>query len=202
MAYFPIFIDLESKNILVIGGGIVALRKVEVLLKFTSKISIISKNFCNELTELVAINNDFIKVMTRPFSDEDMKLIQGHKYDIVIVATNDHELNRTIADSCKTHNVLVNVVDVPELCSFYFPAIIKRDEFVVGLNSSGKAPGFTSKVRKLLDANMPQDLGEKVQVMYELRKALLLNNQKPSDNEDYKKLIAQTISQLNIDLKE
>ena len=77
----------------------------------------------------------------------------------VIAATDDRALNRKIAELCKEKNILINTVDDKELCSFYFPSLIKQDEVVVGISSGGNSPVLTQKIRRTVEKEIPPYYG-------------------------------------------
>ena len=134
MAYFPLFVDLKDKNILVIGGGKVAFRKVLKLIPFEAKIIIVSPEICCELEKLLEENQNLI------YKKKKVEIDDIKKSFIVISATNDRNINNLIAATCKENNIFVNSVDDIENCSFIFPALIKKDAFTAGFTTSGKAP--------------------------------------------------------------
>lgn len=150
MAYFPFFIDIENKNCTIVGGGIVAARKAEVLINFGCNIAIISPAFCKEIKQL-----DNIKLVKREFILSDLE-----NSFFVIAATNDPPLNAEISAFCRMKNILVNVVDVKEECSFIFPSIYKNKDIVAGITTSGKSPQVSALVRKTIAENVPPYYGE------------------------------------------
>ena len=118
MKYFPFFLQLEKLPCLIIGGGSVAERKLDLLIKAGADITIVSVDFTDYILELTKTNN--IKCITQEYSEE---LLEGNKYKFVISATNNLALNQQVAKDCDTHNIIVNVVDQPEICDFIFPSI-------------------------------------------------------------------------------
>lgn len=150
MAYFPFFIDIENKNCTIAGGGIVAARKAEMLIQFGCNITIISPSFCQEIKHLAGI-----KLINRPIELKDLE-----NSFFVIAATNDPYINAEISDYCRSKNILVNVVDIMEECSFIFPSIYKNKTIVAGVTTSGKSPQVSSLVRKTIAKNVPQYYGD------------------------------------------
>lgn len=148
MSYFPLFIDLKNKKVLIIGSGKIARHKIDLLKEFEADITCISKD--KEEIE----NVHFIQ---KNIEEKDVT-----DFFLVIAATNDKKLNQEIASWCKEKNIFVNVVDQKEDCSFIFPSIIKKDEIVAAFSSSGTNPIICSYLKKknqelindkLVDAN-------------------------------------------------
>ncbi len=108
MAYFPFMIQLDDKKCLIAGGGKVALRKAEMMLSFGADVKIIAPEICDEILELEIVN-DRLKFEKRKIKPDDIDIC-----DVVIMATNDSQVNKEIASLCKEKRILVNVVDVKE----------------------------------------------------------------------------------------
>lgn len=149
MAYFPFYIDIENKNILVAGGGVVALRKIEKLLPFKPKITVVSPEIHEDIYGLG------VKIIQRKFVDEDLE-----NAFCVISATDDESVNAHIFELCKEKNILVNTVDDKEKCGFIFPAIVQKSSVTAGITTSGKSPVYAKYLKeqfeKLLESSNPQ----------------------------------------------
>lgn len=150
MAYFPMFIDLKDKKCSVAGGGQVALRKVESLLKFEGCVEVIAPAICEELDAL----KDKIRIYRRKAVLEDFK-----DSFLVIAATDSREVNHAISTYCHQHHIFVNVIDSQPECSFVFPATVKREEIIVGITTSGTSPVLSSQIRKSVEEAVPQYYG-------------------------------------------
>lgn len=148
-AYFPMFIDISEKKILVIGGGSIAARRVSVLMKFTHRITVVAPYICEALLE--AAYQKEIECLTRMWKPSD---IVG--FDIVLAATDDREINCRVGNLCKEENILVNVADDKGKCDFYFPGIIQTDDVVIGISTAGKDPGKSKAVRKKVESLLQQ----------------------------------------------
>ena len=129
--YFPMFIDLTDKKILVAGGGTIALRRIRTLLKFRADIRVIAPEVCNELAQLE--EGGKIAAERREYCTPDIDGVQ-----IVLAATDDHEVNRRIWEECRAAGVTVNVADDRSLCDFYFPSIVMTEDTVIGINCGGE----------------------------------------------------------------
>lgn len=129
--YFPMFIDLTDKKILVAGGGTIALRRIRTLLKFRADIRVIAPELCEELAQLEEEGK--IAAERREYRTPDIDGVQ-----IVLAATDDHEVNRRIWEECRAAGVTVNVADDRSLCDFYFPSIVMTEDTVIGINCGGE----------------------------------------------------------------
>lgn len=146
MGYFPFFVDVENQNCLVVGGGVVALRKIEKLLPFNPNITVVSPKVHKEI---LSIEN--IDIIKRKFDFNDLK-----EKSFVITATDDKVLNKEIYNSCEENNIPVNTVDDKDNCSFIFPALAKNKGVTVAISTSGKSPLYAKYLRKKIE-NLIQD---------------------------------------------
>ena len=152
--YFPMFIDLSDKKIVVVGGGNIATRRVRTLLQFTRNITAIAPKCTMELQELG--KTGYVHLITRPVKRSDFDMAY-----MVIAATNDWKLNDEIHRICKEQGIYVNVASDREQCDFYFPGIYMQDEFVVGITASGldhkKAKKIREEIQKVLERIAQED---------------------------------------------
>ncbi|WOO36448.1 bifunctional precorrin-2 dehydrogenase/sirohydrochlorin ferrochelatase [Anaerocolumna sp. AGMB13020] len=165
MAYFPMFVELDGKECLIIGGGKVALRKAVALLDFKASLTIVASSMIPEFIELEAKHKPYIKLIERDYKEEDLQ-----EAFLVIAATDDKELNRRISLACKTKGIPVNVVDVKEECSFIFPAYVRKQSITVGITSSGNSPVLTQQIKKTVEKNLPDYMGLLADKMGDARK--------------------------------
>ncbi len=166
MAYFPMFVDLKGKKIIIIGGGKVAYRKVAKLLPFEAEITVIAPDICSEIQELLNNNSNLI-LKNRNFETEDIK-----NAFLVISATNNNSTNQQVAQICKSQNIPINSVDDIENCTFLFPALVKKESLVIGCSTSGKAPDIAAFVKNTIEQNLPENIGQIVEVLGILREEL------------------------------
>ena len=159
MAYFPMFVDLTDANCLVVGGGSVALRKVNVLLDFGAKVHVIAKEISVDLAAL-SEETDHLLLEQREFTPFDL---QDRK--LVIVATSDNELNGQIYMMCSEEGIPVNVVDDQEKCSFIFPSYIKEQNLVGAFSSGGNSPALTQYLKNKEKEILTSRLGELNEVL-------------------------------------
>ena len=165
MQYFPIFVDGEQLNVLVVGGGEVATRKVELILKTPAKVTVVSPQLSSSLKSLNHQGKlNYIN------SDYDKALLAGKQ--LVFVATADHEINRQVSLDAHAAGDLANVVDSPELCHFITPSIVDRSPMVFAISSEGKSPVLVRYWREKLETLVPQNMGRIATFAGEKRKQI------------------------------
>ena len=142
MAFFPFMIQMQDKLCVIGGGGKVAYRKVSMMLSFGARVTVIAPKICDELQKIES-KQDVLLLVQRPFEDGD---IEGA--DVVIMATNDSEVNSHIAAICKRQTDSCQCGGCQKRLRFYFPAIIKQDDVVVSVSTGGSAPALASQIKK------------------------------------------------------
>ncbi|WP_443091730.1 siroheme synthase CysG [Basfia succiniciproducens] len=152
MNYFPVFADLNNRPVLVVGGGAIAARKVNLLLKANAEVRITAQKLNAELTALV--EQDRIIWIAKEFHGEQIRNVF-----LVVAATDDEQLNEQVFRVAESRQKLVNVVDDQARCSFIFPSIIDRSPIQVAVSSGGAAPVLARLLREKLEALLPQHLG-------------------------------------------
>lgn len=163
MSYFPIFIESKDKRCVIIGGGKVAYRKFEALMQYGFRITVIAPEFCDAFAK--AEKNQSFERLQRNVVKKDLK-----DADLVIAATNQPNLNRKIVQVCKKHHILVNSVTNGEEGSFMFPALVKRGNISIGINTAGKSPVFCQYIKEKIQTVLPEWYGELNEQLGELRK--------------------------------
>lgn len=163
MSVFPIFIDLKGKKCVVVGGGKVAARKIETLLQFDSNIIVISPAVCERVQELKWEGR--VVVIKKKYSEED---IEGAF--MVIAATNDMKINEKVYNNAIENGTFVNVVDSPEKCTFIFPSVVKRQDLVVGISTSGGYPALSKKLRQKVEQLLPESYGNILETLKDCRR--------------------------------
>ena len=146
MGWFPFFIQLEGARGLLVGGGRVALRKAEKLLPFGAQLTVVAPCICPPLAALPGLT-----LCRRAFADSDLSPAP----DFVIAATGDRALDRRIAALCRARRILVNVVDDPVACGFYFPALVQRGRLCIGISTGGASPTAAAWLRQKIEALLP-----------------------------------------------
>jgi uroporphyrin-III C-methyltransferase/precorrin-2 dehydrogenase/sirohydrochlorin ferrochelatase len=153
MDYLPIFLDLRGRLAVVVGGGVVAHRKIENLLKAHAAVRVVAP----ELTADLAVFRDLGRIEHRPvpFSAPQLDGAQ-----LVIAATNDEAVNEAVVQVARERGILVNVVDDGPRSSFIFPAIVDRSPLIVAVGTAGSSPTLARRVRTQIEALLPERLGQ------------------------------------------
>ena len=165
MAYFPAYLKLDDKKILIIGGGKIASDKLIHLLDFTTDIVLLAKKFDQNILELSQKNG--IKIIEKRYEKDD---ING--FDMVIVAIDDIEKQKEIYLEAKEKNILCNSVDTVEYCDFIFPSYIKKGDLTISVSTSGASPAVAKYLRRFIENLIPKDIDEFLFQMKSLRKKL------------------------------
>jgi len=151
---YPIFLKVHAFDVLIVGGGDVGLEKISFLLKSSpnAKVTLVAKEVKNEIKVLVQ-NHPSVKLVEREFFNEDLTEMQ-----LVIIATENHKLNKTIQAEAKERGILVNVADTPELCDFYMGSIVTKGDLKIGISTNGKSPTIAKRLRELFTNLLPDEI--------------------------------------------
>jgi len=182
MAAFPIFIELEEYPCLVVGAGRIAARKIQTLVSYGAKITVTAPRVCDEVMRLAESGRIFLHRRAFEPGDLDGK-------GLVFVATDDEAVSHEVASLCRERHILVNVADVKPECDFYFPALVRRGDVVVGISSGGKSPALASQLRKEIDSRLPEGLPEFARKAGDLRRQLIDSGQNVESNPEYRQMI-------------
>jgi len=163
--YYPILLNIQGKKCLVVGGGKVALRKVQALLEHGANVEIVSPTLCPELDKLA--KDGAIRTFHRDYKPEDL---QGAF--IAIVATDDAKMNANMAAEAKQHGVLVNVVDNPEHSDFIVPSYFRRGDIITAVSTSGRSPALARKIRCELEKGFKAEYAQLAILADEIRSEL------------------------------
>lgn len=147
--YFPMFVPLEGRRALVVGGGAVALRKLEKLAPYGATIRVIAPQILPEIETM-----QDVEPVRRAFQPSDLH----EDWAFVIAATDDSHTNQLIAEQCDHRHIPVNVVDDPAHCSFLFPALVQRGLFSVGISTGGASPTAAIWFKERIEAMVPERL--------------------------------------------
>lgn len=165
MHLFPIYVNLEKRICLIVGGGKVAERKTENLLEYGAYIRVVSPEA--EPGLLCMADEGRIELRHREFQTEDLEQVF-----MAFVATDRNSLNQEVADACRKRGILVNAVDDPPHCDFYVPSIMRRNSLVLAISTEGKSPAFARRLRKHLETVITPEYGDFVDVLGEVRQVL------------------------------
>lgn len=173
MGYFPFFVELKGKRGLIVGGGIVAERKVRKLLPYEPELLVVAPKIddgiwklSEEIKEKRKRNEDTSELI---LSERDFETTNLEKMDFVIAATSDEALNARIAKLCEERNILVNVVDDKEKCGFLFPSLIREGKLSIGISTEGASPRVATTFRARLSADIPERMEEILDYLEKIR---------------------------------
>jgi len=166
MSYYPVLLELENKNVLIVGGGKVAQRKVETLLECGALLSIVSKGLTANLKALIETRR--VHFLSDEFNDKHLDNIF-----LVVAATNDKQLNHRVSESAKKRGLLINAVDQPPDCNFIVPSIIKKGDLLIAISTSGKSPALAKRLREEIETQFGNEYKTFLVMMGHLRKIIL-----------------------------
>ncbi|WP_339606304.1 bifunctional precorrin-2 dehydrogenase/sirohydrochlorin ferrochelatase [uncultured Roseivirga sp.] len=151
---YPIFLKVHAFDVLIVGGGEVGLEKISFLLKSSpnAKVTLVAKEIKNEIKVLVQ-NHPSVNLIEREFFNEDLTEMQ-----LVIIATENRALNKTIQTEANERGILVNVADTPELCDFYMGSIVTKGDLKIGISTNGKSPTIAKRLRELFTDLLPDEI--------------------------------------------
>lgn len=175
MGYFPFFMDIGGKTGVIVGGGRVAARKVEKLAAFGPHLTVIAPR----IEECMRVQEERLQrgaAATLLFCEREFRTEDLDGADFVIAATDDASLNGRISEYCMARRIPVNVVDDREKCSFFFPALVREGNLTVGISTDGKSPLAASWVKKEISRNLPDGIGEIIDLMGQMRLQVMKGN--------------------------
>jgi len=185
MKYYPVNLNINKRRCLVVGGGKVATRKVKTLLACGAKVTVVSPEVCAAIGDMAASGR--ITLVRRGYVSSDLK-----GCFMVIGATSDMPLNRQISADAEKQNMLCNIADVPEVCNFILPAVIRRGDLIIAVSTSGKSPAFAKNLRQDLETAFGDEYARFLDLMGAIRKRLLCEKHDPEEHKDlFERLIDQ-----------
>lgn len=138
--WLPLWVDMGDASCVIVGGGKVAWRKIDILMESGCKIRVVAREAIGEIRKLAEEGK--LELSLREPSEEDL---QGAR--LVILATDDEAFNREVSSWAKAKGVLCNVVDSPELCTAIFPAIFRDGRITVAVSTEGASPSLAARLR-------------------------------------------------------
>lgn len=166
MDYFPLFLKLRDKNCLVVGAGEVAVRKIDLLSKAGARITVVGERISASVHTLAECYQPIV-IKKKTFSADDL----AGQY-LVVSATNRRTTNVQVAELARQRDLLVNVVDNPDLCSFVFPAIIDRSPVVAAVSSGGASPVLARLLKARIESLIPPAYGRLAELANQFRAAV------------------------------
>jgi len=160
--YYPVFLDLTGRLAVIVGGGAVAERKIRTLVDYGARVRVIAPQVTTWIAE---------QAETGAVAHEPRGYVRGDLEGafIAICATDSAEVNAAVFDEAESRGCLVNVVDVPELCSFIVPSIVRRGQLQLAISTGGAAPAVAKRLRKHIDSHVGPEWETYVALLGELR---------------------------------
>jgi len=191
MRYYPVFLDIAGKPVIVIGGGNIAHQKVVGLLKASAELTVVSPDLNQEMASLAAGGR--FRHVERDYEPGDLE-----GYLLAFVATDDRSVNATVAAEGKERRVWVNAVDDPPYCDFIMPGIAQQGNLIVAVSTSGTSPAMARKMREEIETFLTEDYALMLELAAEVRaelreKGMLVDSEvwnKALDN-DLRRLLAE-----------
>ncbi|MEJ2364253.1 MAG: bifunctional precorrin-2 dehydrogenase/sirohydrochlorin ferrochelatase [Deltaproteobacteria bacterium] len=177
MRYYPIFLKVETRLCLVVGGGEVGARKVKTLLSCGASVALVSLELVEWLEE--KIEEGVVDLLGVHYEE---KYLEG--CSLVIAATDDLELNRRIAKDAEKRGLLCNVVDYPQEGNFILPALIQRGALTLAISTSGKSPALARQIREDLEHRFGEEYADFLEIMGAVRSRLLRESQDSLTNKE------------------
>ena len=164
---YPVFLKAHQLEFLIVGGGYVALEKIEFLLKSSpeAKITLVAP-FLREETKAF-IKDKPVRVIKRRFRLWDLR-----KKNIVIATTNYPEVNQKVRLACNKRRILVNLADTPDLCDFYMGGIVTKGNLKIGISTNGKSPTIAKRMRQFLEGFLPDEIDDLLNTLRDYRQTL------------------------------
>ncbi|MCC7211624.1 MAG: bifunctional precorrin-2 dehydrogenase/sirohydrochlorin ferrochelatase [Candidatus Brocadia sp.] len=179
--YYPIFLNIQGKKCVVVGGGNVAWRKVCSLKEAGAKVTVVSPDFCPELEGEAGVE--------RIQQKYDTAILKGAA--LVIASTDDGVVNKKVYRDAIESGILVNVVDKPELCSFIVPASVMRGNLCISISTGGASPALARNIRENLEQHFGEEYNEFTKLLSEMRQQMLSEIKNESIRRDILQRIAE-----------
>lgn len=166
MSLFPIFLKLTGRPCTVIGAGHLAESKIESLLTAAARVTVIAPQATERITELAASGE--IQLHLREYTPGDLA-----GQFLVVAATDVPAVNRAVFAEAESSGVLINAVDDPPFCDFYFPSVVRRGDLQIAISTAGHSPALAQQLRKEINALLPLDTGDWLAELGNLRREIL-----------------------------
>ena len=181
MADFPLFIKMDGRKVMVIGGGSVALRKIRILTDYGADIRIISGEVRDELKMLAEAGR--LEWQKENLTEHNLDYLA--EAFLVICASDDKALNKMAADYCQMRHILVDCANPGEVSDCVFPSVVRRGNVVIGISTSGGVPALTRYLREKIEALIPEWYGELEIELRQKRRELKMSGLGQSDRKKY-----------------
>lgn len=166
---FPMFLKLEGRQCLVVGAGRIGEPKIGSLLDTGARVRVVSLEASPTVRELARSGK--IELDLRPYRADDLD-----GAFLAIVATNSRTLNERVYDDAQKRGILCNVVDVPDLCDFFYPAVVRRGDLQIAVSTAGQSPSLAQKIRQQLERQFGPGYAAWVAELGETRRLILASD--------------------------
>lgn len=165
---FPIFVKMNQIQTLLVGAGPVGLEKLQAIFRSSplANVIIVAEEVIQEVFEFIA-DKETVQLERRRFQESDL-----NEKDLVVVASNNPELNRQIRDLTVKRHILLNVADKPDLCDFYLGSIIQKGNLKIGISTNGKSPTMAKRLKEFFNEILPEEIDETLELLQEYRNQL------------------------------
>ncbi len=165
---FPVFLKLEQMTTLIVGGGNVALEKLNALLynSPSAKVILVATSI-NKAIKEISLSHKHIELIERSFEPADLK-----EADIIILAVNNIGVSKLIKDEANAIGKLVNVADKPELCDFYLSSVVRKGNLKIAISTNGKSPTIAKRLKETFNETLPPELDDVLDNMQAIRQKL------------------------------
>ena len=163
---FPIFLKLNARPCLVVGAGSIAEGKIVAMVEAEADVTVVATRASTRVQQLAA--DGAVKLHLRAYESHDMQDIF-----LAVAGTDIPEVNRAVFADAQQHNVLINAVDDPPYCDYYFPSIVRRGDLQIAISTAGESPALAQQLRKDLNEQLPLDLGPWLMELGRLRREVL-----------------------------
>lgn len=160
--WYPIYLDIENRNVVIIGGGNVCARKAETMMNYGARVTVVSPDFTDEIEKWA--REGCLQLRRKKYDEGDLD-----DANIVIASTDDERINTQIATDCRQRRIPVNVVDVTHLCEFIVPAIIEKGSIQIAVSTGGKSPVIARTLKEDLNRLIGPEYDEANQALGSLR---------------------------------
>jgi precorrin-2 dehydrogenase/sirohydrochlorin ferrochelatase len=183
-AYYPIWLDLNGKSCLVVGGGPIAERKIASLLEAKADVTVISLQITHTINEWM--QQGLVKVLLKAYDPKD-----GLNRFLVIAATDVKEVNEQVYRDANAREQLINRVDHPAQSNFILPAVIRRGKLAIAISTSGASPALAAEIRQKLECDYGVEYERYVEFLGELR---LLVKQRVKDPQERGRILKEVLA--------
>jgi len=167
MKRFPLFVNLDKLPVLVIGGGEIVERKINLIIKANANVEVLARKFTPNVEQIISK-----KKLKKIKKSLDINTLSSN-YSLIIAATDNKQVNKKLFNFAKKNNILINVVDQPELCTCTFGSIVERGDLVVAISTGGSAPVFARNLREKLETLLPQSTKQLIDFSSTIREKVI-----------------------------